>query len=318
MPKKKNLLGEKYGLLTVISELEERRNNFVLWKCICECGNTCNVTSVDLVHGRVRSCGCLLHKAKSEDLTSKRFGKLVVVRKIEGKKTKKRGQFWLCKCDCGNEVEISANSLKNVGAKSCGCINKENMRELGKSKYKDITGKTFGMLTVIKKMPSKNGRSMWLCKCSCDEQNEIVASGYDLNRKHVNSCGCLKKSLGEYLISKLLNDNNISFEINAHFDDCKFVDTNYHAYFDFYVENKYIIEYDGEQHFKETCFNGITKFDAKENFKKTQEHDKFKNDYCFKKNIPIIRIPYTHIDNLKIEDILLETSQFVLRKEGIA
>lgn len=317
MPRKKNLLGKKYGRLMAVSETTERRNGFVVWQCICECGNTCNVTSVDLTHGRVRSCGCLTHEAKSEDLTGKRFGRLTVIRKINGRKTKNRGQIWLCKCDCGNEVEISASSLK-VGAKSCGCIQKEKAREIGKNKFKDITGETFGLLSVIKKMPSKNGKTMWLCRCSCNEQNEIIASGFDLRRRHVSSCGCLKKSLGEYLISKLLNDNNLSFERNAHFDDCKFIDTDYYAYFDFYVENKYIIEYDGEQHFKESCFNGISKLSAKENFKKTQEHDKFKNDYCFKKNIPIIRIPYTHLNDLTIEDVLLDTSKFIIKKESVA
>lgn len=318
MPKKRNLLGEKYGRLTVVSETKERKNNFVVWECVCDCGNICYVTSVDLKHGRVKSCGCLTHESKSEDLTGKRFERLLVVSKIEGKKTKNRSQIWLCKCDCGNEIEASADNLKNHNLNSCGCYAKEVQSKIGKARYKNILGETFGLLTVIKKMPSKNNRSMWLCRCSCDKHNEIIVRETDLQRKHISSCGCLKKSLGEHLISELLNDNNIIFERNAHFDDCKFIDTNYHAYFDFYVENKYVIEYDGEQHFKETCFNGIAEFDAKENFRKTQEHDEFKNNYCFKKNIPIIRIPYTHLDNLTIEDLLLETSKFILRKENVA
>ena len=47
-----------------------------------------------------------------------------------------------------------------------------------------------------------------------------------------------------------------------------------------------------------------------EHFKKVQQRDKIKNEYCVKKNIPLIRIPYTHYDDLCIEDLLLETTKF--------
>ena len=38
----------------------------------------------------------------------------------------------------------------------------------------------------------------------------------------------------------------------------------------------------------------------------------FKNEWCKNNNIPIIRIPYAHLKELKIEDLLLETSQFIV------
>lgn len=313
MPAKKNLIGNKYGLLTVISETNQRRRNSVLWECQCECGNICYVTSVDLVHNRVNSCGCLIHKPKYEDLTGQRFGKLVVIE--ECGISNKRNQIWKCKCDCGNFVNVEAYRLKNNTTKSCGCFQKEKASGLGKRATLNLLGNQYGLLTVIKQLPTQNHKSMWLCKCSCEEQNEIIVSGFDLRRGHVNSCGCLKKSLGEYMISQLLKSNNIQFINNARFEDCKFTDTNYYAYYDFYVDNKYIIEYDGEQHFNPTCFNGINNLDAVAIFNKTKEHDRFKNEYCFKNNIPIIRIPYTHLKELCISDLLLETSKFVLEKE---
>ena len=34
----------------------------------------------------------------------------------------------------------------------------------------------------------------------------------------------------------------------------------------------------------------------------------FKNIWCKKNNIPLIRIPYTKLNNLKLEDLLLDTS----------
>ena len=67
----------------------------------------------------------------------------------------------------------------------------------------------------------------------------------------------------------------------------------------------YLIEYDGIQHFKPGMFNG-----TEEDFVNTQIRDKQKNEYCKENGIPLIRIPYTYLDKLTIEDLILEKSQF--------
>jgi hypothetical protein len=61
-----------------------------------------------------------------QDLTGKRFGKLVVLRRSE---TKSRRTFWLCNCDCGKTKIVNAEQLKNGGTKSCGCLLKEPHRK---------------------------------------------------------------------------------------------------------------------------------------------------------------------------------------------
>lgn len=71
---------------------------------------------------------------KLDDLTGKKFGRLTVIKRAE-RREPHRGAFWLCKCDCGNEKVISGNALKTT-TKSCGCLNRENAVEKGKSKYK--------------------------------------------------------------------------------------------------------------------------------------------------------------------------------------
>jgi len=38
MPSKINLIGQKFGKLTVIEETKERKNKSVVWICKCECG----------------------------------------------------------------------------------------------------------------------------------------------------------------------------------------------------------------------------------------------------------------------------------------
>ena len=58
----------------------------------------------------------------------------------------------------------------------------------------DLTGKTFGRLTVIKRARNnKDGRTMWLCKCECG--NERVVLGKCLRNGHTQSCGCLNKEI---------------------------------------------------------------------------------------------------------------------------
>ena len=52
----------------------------------------------------------------------------------------------------------------------------------------DITGQTFGRLTVLRKHPKP---SMWECSCSCG--GITLATGTNLRRGNTSSCGCLHK-----------------------------------------------------------------------------------------------------------------------------
>lgn len=64
-----------------------------------------------------------------DDLTGVRFGNLVVISKSR-KHQFPSGQIeilWLCKCDCGNEVEVFGRNLKTGNTKSCGCL-RENLK----------------------------------------------------------------------------------------------------------------------------------------------------------------------------------------------
>lgn len=59
-----------------------------------------------------------------QDLTDRRFGRLLVLQlsrkeRVYPDRTTTR-IFWLCRCDCGAEVEIPSSNLRG-GQKSCGC-----------------------------------------------------------------------------------------------------------------------------------------------------------------------------------------------------
>lgn len=56
---KKDLKGQKFGLLTVLEDEGDREGNHVKWTCKCECGNITKVLATNLLSGNVKSCGCL-------------------------------------------------------------------------------------------------------------------------------------------------------------------------------------------------------------------------------------------------------------------
>ncbi len=120
-----------------------------------------------------------------KDLTGQRFFWLTVIRKFDDPNSKE--VKWLCKCDCGNEVVVTAANLKSGNTKSCGCYYRsERLRA-------NIIGKQFGFLTAIKRINSKDV----LCKCLCG--NEIVVSYSNLTSGNTRSCGCA-------LVRFILND----------------------------------------------------------------------------------------------------------------
>lgn len=277
-----------------------------MWKCRCDCGTERSVEGARLRGGRSKSCGCLLRESTAlrsrKDITNQRFGRLVALYPTEGRQGGKI--IWLCKCDCGNEVKVPIDRLTGKNTQSCGCLSKEKTSERF---CIDLTGQTFEKLTVIKRDNTKNYKRVhWLCKCSCGNSELESVDGYYLRSGEKTQCSkCVPKSKGEEQIKNILIKNNISFTQEKSFDDCRFPKTNRLARFDFYIDNKYLIEFDGRQHIQNT-----SKWNNEWNLEYVQEHDQVKNNYCKEHNIPLIRIPYSKINYIKLEDLLLETSKY--------
>lgn len=62
---KLNLVGQKFGRLTVIEDDGSRtKSKEILWKCECECGNVKHVRGADLKAGHTKSCGCAKGSSK--------------------------------------------------------------------------------------------------------------------------------------------------------------------------------------------------------------------------------------------------------------
>ena len=246
------------------------------------------------------------------DLVGQKFNHLTVLKRAEN-----IGRYtaWLCECDCPDATKIIVRgaNLKNNHTKSCGCQRiAANIKRNNEARAKDsIIGKTFGKLTVIKESEkrTKNRKVLYECCCSCGSSKVVCTTKDQLIRKHTTSCGCIL-SKGEEKIKQLLINNSIPFEMEKTFPNC-ILPSGRKARFDFYVNNSYIIEFDGKQHFQAEK-NG---WNTEEHFQNTQKHDKIKNQYCFYNNIPLIRIPYTHLEDITINDLKLSTSKFIVCNE---
>lgn len=87
-----------------------------------------------------------------------------------------------------------------------------NQRRRGVSRYIDITGQRFGLLTAIQ-IDRRSPSSGMIWRCTCDCGNATVALTSQLRSKHVTSCGCAKKQGGGYPIAatrKAVSDGGIS------------------------------------------------------------------------------------------------------------
>ena len=298
--KAKDLRGQKFGRWTVLYRTYNK-NKQVYWKVRCECGTEKAVYGQTLLNGQSKSCGCdtknLISQALKENLVGQRFGRLVVIKEDFSKNR----VAYKCKCDCGNEIVIQSGNLKSGHTQSCGCRSIEMTKERNAAK---LLGQTFGKLTIMKEAYRKNFQVFWECQCECGNIT-YIPSGHLLSG-HTKSCGCLVSS-GEMKISMLLNEYGIDFttqkSFNAYYPKDKEKQRVFR--FDFYIDNHYLIEFDGIQHYKPVGY-----FGGEERFKIQQERDDYKNQWCRENNIPLIRIPYWKLDTLCIEDLMLETTKF--------
>ena len=151
--------GQGFGRWTVLDGYITTPQGERKYLCRCDCGTERYVLEWSLQHGGSQSCGCLrMERARqataydlfgqtfgaelmsgrkthcgcksvknyaSADITGRRFGRLTA--QYSTKKRDTKGfVIWHCRCDCGNEINVSYNNLMYCGQQSCGCKKKHN------------------------------------------------------------------------------------------------------------------------------------------------------------------------------------------------
>lgn len=190
------------------------------------------------------------------------------------------------RCDKGHVRKLTWDYFKS-GSRCIKCSGKEKLSyefvkgEFAKIGY-ELLSKTF-----------KNSHQKLKIKCDKGHETTITYTHFKSSKRRCSKCA---QSNGEHAVSHILdeNENVLEYDSEVSLKNQK----NYR--YDFYVTlnsgEKFLIEYDGRQHFAPIEF-----FGGEKSFKSAQKRDKKKTNYCRKHNIGLLRISYRHfktIDNV--------------------
>lgn len=151
-----DLTGQKFGMLTAIERDYSSDRNDAMWICKCDCGNKKSVSSSDLRHSKVKSCGCssfqLVSESKLKDISGKRYGRLVAIGRV--RLNENHLSVWLCKCDCGNYCEVPLSGLTGGKTRSCGCLHKETFN---RNKHKESKTRLYRIWAAMRDRCNRPG-----------------------------------------------------------------------------------------------------------------------------------------------------------------
>lgn len=201
-------------------------------------------------------------------------------------------------CQCGQVFKRSFQNIRDKNNFLCNsCLGKEIIDiEYAKKFMKDFTKNECEIISSN----YNNCSTLLDLRCKCGR----VFSRTFTKIKHYNQLYCPVCSIGrskvEDCIAESLSNLSIYHKEEYSYADLKGINGGQLRY-DFFVENKFLLEYDGENHFM--IVNRSSSEEANRmNFQSRMSNDKIKNQHCIDNNIPLIRIPYWEFDN--IESIL--------------
>ena len=68
-----DITGQRFGKLIAVRPTSERRRDYIVWECKCDCRNTAYVTVYELRSGNTTSCGCEKYRKSVHKLRASRF-----------------------------------------------------------------------------------------------------------------------------------------------------------------------------------------------------------------------------------------------------
>lgn len=266
--------------------------------CLClNCGNKFNSSYSDIINSS-KINGCIKCEKKKkinkktkttdefkDDLYKVHKDNIIVLSEYI-----KSSEKIKVKCNiCDNEWNTEANGLlKGYGCPKCGHEKNRNSTVKNILWLKDkIINVHENRIKIIDGV-YHNLNSIFKVKCNLCE-NEWYATGKSLKQRGCPNCNLSK---GELKIKKILDDLGFNFICQYKIDEK--TEKKGITRFDFYIKDiNTVIEYDGKQHFEPiNVFGGIKRY------KQQKEVDSFKDNYCIKNNIRLIRIGYYEYDKI--------------------
>ena len=148
-----DLTGRRFGRLVVIDYDGMTSRHVTTWRCKCDCGREKTVQRGMLLNGTTWRCGrnCPFDTGMVPGAT---FGALMLVRALNDSTTQ-AGELWLCRCECGREVEVTTRALRRGSVTSCGC--RANAIRLTTERRGNVNATTLSELTSEPKANNTTG-----------------------------------------------------------------------------------------------------------------------------------------------------------------
>ena len=280
----KQILGNDYS---VISEFKGRKKDITIFHK--KCGNN-YITKPDGILQRGRSCPFCAKEKRAENI---RKDKNAFIKELKDFNITSLDEYngafskLNVKCDiCGYEWQSSPNKLlQGRGCRKCGNKNSADKQRYSHVQFLEKLPKIFkqeySVLEEYKGIHTKIKFKHNICGTEFEKTPNNIISNNQL-------CPFCFSSNGEKEIYIYLKENNINFYHNYIHPE---MERNLRMDFFLYDKNM-VIEFDGRQHHEANSY-----FGGEEEFLKTQERDKYKDQFCEYKNIQILRL--TKKDDIK-------------------
>lgn len=265
---------------------------------ICKCGNKFNRTLDSFINAKswyCRNCALSIGQDKTRNKLED-IQKAFIERKFVPLFTEYKNVTTplLCKNPDGYIGKISYSNFKKGKSFISFKVNSEflidNLKLLCNKKGVEFVG--------IKKLGKTDKDTIINIICPICNNKFSIRRAYLDNNEVIRCSKCSgKKSSLEIKTERWLIKNNIKFENQKVFEECKYKTP---LFFDFYLPDYNIaIECDGKQHEEPSKY-----FGGEENFKQQKIRDEIKNNYCKEKNIKLKRIFYKDFKNTNYKNIL--------------
>lgn len=285
-----------------ISELK----NIEKYKCKCKCGKIHYLSQNDFLKTKHRYCTrkipfkkfiCAPESEKNKYLTSA-CGMAVAELKKNFAKSKRI-------YDENYDIDFSGKQFESLEILDCIDDNFEKLKT-----WEDMRKPETVTLTVYKRYKCK----CYLCgketEADCSQFRISAPTAYGNTAYHGYwggvSCDCHQISSFQWIVNKILIENNIPYKVEKTFPDLYGIHKMNLLSFDFCIFNddgsiKALFECQGEQHYKP-----VEEFGGDNKYQEQLKNDELKKKYAKEHNIKLIEIPYTSKKVEQIEKILKE------------
>lgn len=283
--------------------IEEYKNR-KYYQCQCKCGMKQFLSEFDLLKKKRRYCTDIENHNimyQSADYPT------ITECGLKSKQKEKRLASFKRVLDKNYNVDFVHTFHESLEVLECIDEHYEKLTSYGDRRKKDG-----GIYTVYK---------VYKCRCYlCGKVKNINCSQFYINPPTEYGstayngyysgayCDCHKISSFQWIVNKVLMENNVPYRVEWSFPDLYGVGNKNLLRYDFAVLHsdgtvKCLIECQGEQHYKPVDeFGGISQFRTQ------RKNDELKRQYAEKKRITLLEIPYKNKKIEKVEEFLREQS----------